>query len=105
MQRLFLTFPPSGLATGGWVALRNLRGRDEEAVGGTDTAAAIGLLDRLSIEIPGNVVCLRSNSSTLDPSEDRPRSVTVPWSVRGTMLGVAKRPQKALVKEFATIRL
>jgi hypothetical protein len=53
MQRLFLTFPPSGLATGGWVALRNLRGRDEEAVGGTDTAAAIGLLDRLLVATDG----------------------------------------------------
>ena len=38
MRRHFLTFPPDDEAAGGWVALRNLRGGDEEAIGGTRQA-------------------------------------------------------------------
>ncbi|WP_428667459.1 hypothetical protein [Reyranella sp.] len=53
MRRLFLTFPPDDGTTAGWIALRNLRGGDEEAIGGTDTAAAIGLLDRLLVDTKG----------------------------------------------------
>jgi hypothetical protein len=53
VRRLFLTFAPSDGSTGGWVTLRNLGGGDEEAVGATDTAAAIGLLDRLLVPTDG----------------------------------------------------
>ena len=56
MRRLFLTFPPDAQATAGWIALRNLRGGDEEAIGGTDTEAAIGLLDRLLVDVKGAAV-------------------------------------------------
>jgi hypothetical protein len=40
----------------GWVFLRELRGDDEEAVGATDSEAAIALLDRLLVEHPGAAV-------------------------------------------------
>jgi hypothetical protein len=53
MRRLFLTFPPPESPAGGWVVLRDLCGGDEEAVDGTDTAAAIGLLDRLVVPADG----------------------------------------------------
>ncbi len=56
MRRLFLTFPPDDGAAGGWIALRNLRGGDEEAIGATDTEAAIGLLDRLLVDVKGAAV-------------------------------------------------
>jgi hypothetical protein len=53
MRRLFLSFAQPDGSTGGSVMLRNLCGGDEEAVGGTDTAAAIGLLDRLLVGAEG----------------------------------------------------
>jgi hypothetical protein len=40
----------------GWVFLRELRGEDEEAVGATDSEAAIALLDRLLMNRAGAVV-------------------------------------------------
>jgi hypothetical protein len=53
MRRHFLAFAPSDGSIGGWVVLRNLCGADEEAVGGADTAEAIGLLDRLLVGTEG----------------------------------------------------
>lgn len=53
MRRFFLNFAPPHVFTGGWVALRHLRGSDEEAVVDTDTAAAIDLLDRLLVPDQG----------------------------------------------------
>ena len=44
-----------------WVALRELNGFDEQSISGTDTLAAIGLLDRLLTENPAH---------PLGPSED-----------------------------------
>jgi hypothetical protein len=40
----------------GWAFLREMRGDDEESVGGTDSEAAIALLDRLLVAQPGAVV-------------------------------------------------
>ena len=71
MRRLFLAFPPDDGATGGWIALRNLRGGDEEAIGGTDTEAAIGLLDRLLVEAKGAV--LRPGEADSLTASDRDR--------------------------------
>ena len=53
MRRLFLSFSPTDDAAGGWAALHDLRGGDEEAVVDTDTAAAIALLDRLLVDVEG----------------------------------------------------
>lgn len=41
------------LTGGGWAALRDLTGHDELSVTGTDTLAAIALLDRLTMDVPG----------------------------------------------------
>ena len=71
MRRLFLTFPPDDEATGGWIALRNLCGGDEEAVGGTDTEAAIGLLDRLLVDAKG--AALRPGEADSLTASDRDR--------------------------------
>jgi hypothetical protein len=71
MRRLFLAFPPDERATGSWIALRNLRGGDEEAVAGTDTAAAIGLLDRLLVETKG--AALRPGQADSLTASDRDR--------------------------------
>jgi hypothetical protein len=37
----------------GWACLRELTGEDEESVGATDSDAAIALLDRLLVDVPG----------------------------------------------------
>ena len=49
MRRIYLEFAPNAERPGGWVALRDLRGDDEEAVEDADTAQAIALLDRLLV--------------------------------------------------------
>lgn len=50
LHRLKLRF------TGGFATLRELRGHDEHALGGTDSLAAIRLLDRLLVDEPGAAV-------------------------------------------------
>lgn len=52
MQRVTLEFGPEG----GWVGLRELRGRDEEAVAAAGTADAVALLDRLLLEVDGAAI-------------------------------------------------
>ena len=47
MFRVALQFRP------GWIALRDLRGSDEEGVDGTGTENAVALVDRLLCDIPG----------------------------------------------------
>ena len=56
---------------GGWVMLRDLSGADEEAVGGTDTAAAIGLLDRLLVRTDGAAAGPGEASSLTASDRDR----------------------------------
>src|SRR4051812_32289365 len=48
MKRLALEYAPQG----GWVGLRGLSGSDEESVDGSDTPAALALLDRLLVGAP-----------------------------------------------------
>jgi hypothetical protein len=71
MRRLFLTFAPSDSPAGGWVLLRDLCGADEEAVDGTDTAAAIGLLDRLLV--PADGAALGPGEASALTASDRDR--------------------------------
>jgi hypothetical protein len=71
MRRLYLTFAPRDQSAGAWVALRDLCGADEEVVDGTDTAAAIGLLDRLLMQAPGGA--LGPGQASLLTASDRDR--------------------------------
>lgn len=67
VERLALEFGPPG----GFVALRELRGHDEEAISGTETAAAIDLLDRLLVATPGAAFGPGRASELPVPQRDR----------------------------------
>ena len=67
MHRVALEFRPGG----GWVALRELRGCDEDSVEETNTEAAIALLDRLLCEVPGAAVQPGDAAELTTPDRDR----------------------------------
>lgn len=67
MQRVEVGF--GGLR--GWAYLRELRGEDEEEVTGTDTRAAIALIDRLLIDVAGAAV--HPGAAAELPAADRDR--------------------------------
>ena len=67
MHRVALEFRPGG----GWVALRELRGCDEDSVEDTNTEAAIGLLDRLLCDVPGATLRPGQAAELTAPDRDR----------------------------------
>jgi hypothetical protein len=52
VERITLQFAPEG----GWVGLRELSGREEQAVAGTDLLETLRLLDRLLQKAPGGLI-------------------------------------------------
>jgi hypothetical protein len=54
-----------------WVALRELNGFDEQSISGTDTLAAIGLLDRLLMENPAHPLGPEEAAGLTAPDRDR----------------------------------
>jgi hypothetical protein len=67
MRRVALEFRPGG----GWVALRELRGCDEDSVEETNTEAAIALLDRLLCDSPGAALQPGEAARLTAPDRDR----------------------------------
>jgi len=67
MQRVTLEFAPDG----GFAVVRALCGHDEEAVTETSTAAAIALLDRVLVDVPGVVVGPGRARELTAPDRDR----------------------------------
>ena len=67
MQRVALEFA----SRGGFAVLRGLCGHDEEAIGGTDTEAALGLLDRLLVDAPGVIIGPGHAAELAAPDRDR----------------------------------
>jgi hypothetical protein len=55
----------------GWIVLRELRGHDEDSVEGTDSEAAIALLDRLLIDAPDAALGSGQAAELTVPDRDR----------------------------------
>lgn len=69
MQRIAVTYG----ARPGFLYLRDLRGDDEESIADADTWSAIGLLDRLLVDVPGTTV--RPGEAATLTAADRDRAL------------------------------
>ncbi len=59
------------LSGGGWAALRDMCGHDENSVAGTDTLAAVQLLNRLLVALPGTAAAPGAAADLPTPDRDR----------------------------------